>query len=209
MKILAISDQIEEHIHSPLIRERYRDVDLVIGCGDLPYAYLEYIVSLLNVPLFYVPGNHDPQCNPASPASRAEGCICLDQQVAGFRGLLLAGLGGCSLYQPGSANQYTQAGMYGRLSKILPPLLWQRLRRGHAPDIMVTHAPPRGIHDDNDPAHIGFRAFRDIIRWLRPRYFLHGHTMFYKNNLLSPVTQVGGTAVINVYPCRLIEIETA
>jgi len=39
--------------------DRFGDVELVLSCGDLPYYYLEYIVSMLNVPLLYVHGNHD------------------------------------------------------------------------------------------------------------------------------------------------------
>ena len=38
--------------------------DLVIGCGDLPFDYLEYLVSRLDVPLLYVPGNHDASLVP-------------------------------------------------------------------------------------------------------------------------------------------------
>jgi uncharacterized RDD family membrane protein YckC len=34
--------------------------DLVVSCGDLPWDDLERIVDVANVPLVYVPGNHDP-----------------------------------------------------------------------------------------------------------------------------------------------------
>ena len=36
MKILCVSDQIDPLIYSVNIKERYRDVDLVISAGDLP-----------------------------------------------------------------------------------------------------------------------------------------------------------------------------
>jgi uncharacterized protein len=51
MKILAISDVELDIIYSPLITRRFKDVDLVIGCGDLPNYYLEYVISMLNRPL--------------------------------------------------------------------------------------------------------------------------------------------------------------
>ena len=41
------------------LRRQYGDVDLLISCGDMPSVYLEFITSVLNVPLFYVRGNHD------------------------------------------------------------------------------------------------------------------------------------------------------
>jgi hypothetical protein len=50
-------------------------------------------------------------------------------------------------------------------------------------------------------------AFRDFIRIFKPRYFLHGHTLVYKSNLVPPLTQVGNTTVINVYPYRLLEVK--
>ena len=59
MKLLAVSDLVVEGIYSSRIRERFGDVDMVLSCGDLPYSYLEYIVSMLNVPCFFVHGNHD------------------------------------------------------------------------------------------------------------------------------------------------------
>ena len=47
MKILALSDVELPAVNSTRIRERFPDVDLVISCGDLPYYYLEYVLSSL------------------------------------------------------------------------------------------------------------------------------------------------------------------
>ncbi len=207
MKILAVSDVVVDRLYSAQIAEHFRDVDMILGCGDLSYEYLEFLVSALNVPLLYVPGNHDPQYDQQKPSARADGCDLLDQRVTRVKGLNLAGLGGSIRYKPVPPNQYTQAEMYLRVISLLPGLLRQRGQTGGALDIMVAHSPPRGIHDDDDPAHVGFLAFRDFIRVFKPRYFLHGHTLVYKSNLLSPVTQVGATTVINVYPYRLLEVE--
>ncbi|MEM7345845.1 MAG: metallophosphoesterase, partial [Chloroflexota bacterium] len=59
MKILCVSDKVVEHLYSAGVAQRHKDIDLIIGCGDLPYYYLEFLVSMLNKPLFYVHGNHD------------------------------------------------------------------------------------------------------------------------------------------------------
>ena len=58
MKILAISDIVVAWIYNPNIRSLLSDFDLVIGCGDLPQYYLEFLVSALDIPVFYVQGNH-------------------------------------------------------------------------------------------------------------------------------------------------------
>jgi predicted phosphodiesterase len=48
MKVLAISDIVIDWIYSPQIRTRFSDVNLAIGCGDLPQYYLEYIINALD-----------------------------------------------------------------------------------------------------------------------------------------------------------------
>jgi Icc-related predicted phosphoesterase len=207
LKILAVSDAVVDQLYSAEIAEHFRDIEMILSCGDLPYEYLEFLISMLNVPLYYVPGNHDARYNPHDCSEQAQGCDNLDKRVIRIKGLNLAGLGGSIRYKPLPPNQYTQAEMYTRLISFLPGLLQQRIRTHDPLDIMIAHSPPFGIHDDNDPAHVGFLAFRDFIRVFKPRYFLHGHTPVYKSNLLPAVTMMGTTTVINVNPFRLLEVE--
>lgn len=204
MKILAVSDQVVERLYTLASNGHFRDVHLILACGDLPYAYLEYLVTTINVPLYYVPGNHDLEYNPRSHTSHAEGCTNLDLRLARDRGLLLAGLGGSIRYKPDGNNQYSQTEAILRAGRLLPPLLWNRLR-GRSVDILISHSPPLGIHD-SDGAHAGLQALNLLIRWTRPRYLLHGHTHFYRRNLEEFTTIVGGTTVINIYPYKVIEI---
>jgi uncharacterized protein len=207
LKILAVSDMVVDRLYSANFAENFREVELILGCGDLPYEYLEFLVSALNVPLLYVPGNHDPQYDQQNQRAQANGCDRLDRGVTRVKGFNLAGLGGSIRYKPAPPNQYSQAEMYCRVLSLLPAILGQRIQTGSGLDIMIAHSPPCGIHDDDDPAHTGFKAFCDFIRICKPRYFLHGHTLVYKGNLLPPVTQMGPTTVINVYPYKLLEVE--
>ena len=70
MRILTVSDKVEPVLYGPYIRERVGQIDLILACGDLPYYYLEYIVSLLDRPLYYVHGNHDKAIlRPSEPES--------------------------------------------------------------------------------------------------------------------------------------------
>jgi len=59
MKVLCVSDQIDPLVYSSNIKERYKDIDLVISAGDLPMEYLDFIVSSLNKPVLFVFGNHN------------------------------------------------------------------------------------------------------------------------------------------------------
>ncbi len=206
MKILAVSDRIEDRLYSPLLVQRFGEVELVLGCGDLPFPYLEYIVTSLNKPLLYVPGNHDPVYDPERPESYAEGCRNIDLQVVVERDLLIAGLGGSHRYRPDGVNQYTQAEMALRAARLARQVVWQRFSSRRRLDILVAHSPPAGIHDDTDVAHQGLVGLNWLLRWLRPKYLLHGHTHFYRHNISEYISRVRSTTVINVFPYRMIEV---
>lgn len=207
MKVLAVSDQVVERIYTLTGQGYFQGVDLILGCGDLPYTYLEYLVSMLNVPMFYVPGNHDPEFDPKFSSSRAEGGTNLDLKCVRAKGLLLAGFGGSICYRPDSVNQYTQADAYWRARRLLPGLLLNRLRYRRALDILITHSPAFGIHDEETQAHRGLHAINLILRWTRPRYHFHGHTHFFRRNLEPSVTQLGPTTIMNVFPYKVIEVQ--
>ena len=207
MKILAVSDQVIDRLYSTSVKETYPNIRMVIGCGDLPYNYLEFFSSIFNVPLLYVPGNHDPAYKADKPAACVQGGVNLDGQVIHCKGLLLAGLGGSVHYPPGSPNQYSQNEMFLRVYRILPKILIGRRKHKRSLDILVTHSPPAGIHDDTDPTHRGLRAFNYLLDWAKPRFMLHGHTMFYQQNLRSHVTRYGVTDIVNVYPYRIFDVD--
>ncbi len=207
MKVLAVSDQEIERLYTLAKNGHFQGVQMILGCGDLPYPYLEYLLSVLNVPLFYVPGNHDPKYDRERPLTFAEGAFNLDLQTARFDKILLAGFGGSIRYRPDGVNQYNQAEAYQRAFSLLLRLLYQRLAYRQRLDILISHSPPFGIHDEETGAHQGLKALNFLIRWARPRYHLHGHTHFFRRNLESAVTQFERTTVMNVYPYQIIEIE--
>jgi Icc-related predicted phosphoesterase len=199
MKILALSDQVVPFIYGNEIRDHFQEVELVVSCGDLPANYLEFVLTALNVPLVYVPGNHDPD------DFHVPGGQALDGKWRSIKGLRLWGLGGSQRYKPLGRHQYTQEEMAWRMLRVYPRALIGRLLAGSGLDVMVTHSPPLGIHDGDDMAHIGFSGFRRFMRWGRPRYLLHGHKHVHRN--LDPTeTKYHGTMVLNVFPYRLLDI---
>jgi Icc-related predicted phosphoesterase len=206
-KVLAVSDQVVDRIYTLAADGHFRDVDIILGCGDLPYTYLEYLLSILNIPLYYVPGNHDPAYHPHRTLSYAEGGSNLDLKTAFAKGFLLAGLGGSIRYRPDGVNQYTQAEAFSRAYRLTLQIFFRRIRYGRKLDILITHSPPFRIHDDDSTAHKGLKALNFLIRVTRPRYLFHGHTHFYRNNLEDSVTQVGETTIMNIYPYKVIEID--
>ena len=206
VRILAISDEVEALIYSDRIRERFKHIDLVLSCGDLPTNYLEFIVSSLNVPLYGVRGNHDFGGSFAGipTGSLGPGTGDLHRQLVQSNGLLIAGLEGSMEYNRGP-HQYSETGMRLEIARLVPRLLLNKLRYGRYLDILVTHAPPRGIHDRPDPCHTGFLAFQEFLTRFRPRYHLHGHIHVYDRQTVTR-TKFADTIVQNVYGYREIQV---
>jgi Icc-related predicted phosphoesterase len=207
MRILAVSDRIVETLYSTSIGERYSNIDLLIGCGDLPFYYLDFLVSALNKPLVYVRGNHD-----ISPQYTADGRVLYDVpggldihgKVVWMKNLLIAGLEGSMRYRPKAPYMYTEREMSWTVYRLVPQLIWNMFRYGRYLDVLVTHSPPYGIHDGRDLAHRGFRVLRSFIQRFQPQYLLHGHIHVYRQDI-PRVTRFGETTIINVYPYRVIE----
>jgi len=206
VKILAVSDEVIERLYNLCSNGHFKDIELILGCGDLPYPYLENLISFLNVPLFYVPGNHDPDYNPNNQAGFVQGGSNLDRRLVRHKKFLIGGLGGSVQYRPDGTNQYTQTEAYLRAYKLLPRLYLNRARYGRALDILITHSPPFGIHDEETQAHRGLKAINWLLRIAKPRYHFHGHTHFQRRNLSQSETISGQTKIVNIFPYKVIEV---
>jgi uncharacterized protein len=213
MKILCVSDQIDPLVYSSNIKERYKDVDLVISAGDLPMEYLDFIVSSLNKPVFFVFGNHNLDeygCyhqisptpkhmyqNPDFDTKSWHGTTYIGFKSVKEGSVLIAGVSGSLMYNKG-LNQYTDAQMKRKLIAMIPSLVMNKIRYGRFLDILVTHAAPEGIHDKSDPCHRGFNSFLWFMRLFKPRFLVHGHIHLYDLQDIR-VSQFLETTVINAY----------
>ena len=198
-KVLSLSDKQIDSIYSSQVKTRFADVDLILGCGDLAYYYLEFVISMLNVPLYYVRGNHSNLVEHTSsgPKTHPHGGTDLHRRVINCHGLIIAGVEGSLRYREGPF-QYSQTEMWGHVLRIAPRLLRNRVLYGRYLDIFISHAPPWGIHDQPDLPHQGIKAFRWLLETFRPRYHFHGHIHVYRQDVQT-VTQYLSTTVINTY----------
>ena len=205
MKILCISDEVEQVLHGPSLNSYAEGVEAIISCGDLPFDYLEYVLTFLGVPLYYVLGNHDPA--PDGPEYPG-GCTPLDGRVVevgtGEERITLAGLSGSPMYS-GGPNQYTEGQMGLRAQSVSARVLGRRLLGRPKPTVFVTHSPPFGLGDRKDPAHVGFGTFLKLIDRHEPALWLHGHVHLYGPDQ-QRVTSRGATKVVNVFGHRILEI---
>ena len=117
----------------------------------------------------------------------------------------MLGLPGSMVYN-GGPNQFTETAMALRIAALVPRLILNRLLFGRSVDIILTHAPPRGIHDRDDPCHRGFKSFLWLMRKFRPRWLVHGHIHLYDLADVR-VSEYGETTVINAFGHWILETE--
>lgn len=68
VKILAVSDEVVERLYNLCTNGHFKDIEIILSCGDLPYPYLENLVTLLNIPSFMSPATMTPPTCPNSPS---------------------------------------------------------------------------------------------------------------------------------------------
>jgi Icc-related predicted phosphoesterase len=203
MRVLAVSDQVVESLYGPAVRRIAEGVGLILSCGDLPSAYLDYLVSMLDVPLLYVMGNH---AGAGGEKEFPDGGLNLDNRVVECQGLLVAGLEGSIRYNNWGTFQNTDNEMRAKIAGLSPALFLNKFRHGRFLDILVTHAPPYGIHDGQDLAHQGFKSFLWLIDHYRPDYLIHGHQHIYDRRTVTESIR-GRTLVVNAFGYKILNIK--
>lgn len=230
MKILIVSDQVDPFIYNYAIKELFCEIDCVLCAGDLPMDYIDFIVSTLNKPTYFVFGNHNLQeykyYHTDIPKTHDNICNTEEHYVgayyAGFKvitahdllwnspvkskptPLLIAGISGSRDYNHGLC-QYTEKQMKMKLLKMIPKLLYNKLKYGRYLDIFLTHATPRHIHDHEDNCHKGFKCFNKFIKKYKPTYMVHGHIHLYDQS--EPrISVYENTIVVNAYGHYVIDL---
>jgi calcineurin-like phosphoesterase family protein len=215
VRVLAVSDEVDEGLLADA--SRVWSAQLVVACGDLPAGYLGALMDKLDVPLVFVPGNHDPDQSgyrtsragltpraglPARPPWPA-GALNADGRAVDAAGLRIAGLGGCLRYGDGP-NQYTERQQARRARALRRRARWHWLRDRRPVDVLLTHAPPRGVGDGDDPPHRGFACYHALTAALAPGVLLHGHVHPY--GAVPAKARLGRTVVRNVTGWHLFEL---
>ncbi|HVV10708.1 metallophosphoesterase family protein [Amycolatopsis sp.] len=213
MRALVVADEVDERLWSCGAGDLA--VDLVLGAGDLPFDYLEFLADAVNRPAVFVPGNHDPDLGGRSHGGlffRAgfpqrwpgpAGWVNADGRVVDVAGVRVAGLGGSVRYNTGP-NQWTQAQQARRARRLVRAANHERRKDGRGVDILLTHAPPRGLGDREDPPHHGFECLQWTVARLRPKWLLHGHIHPYGEPM--PERRLGETRVRNVVGRHLLDL---
>jgi Icc-related predicted phosphoesterase len=231
VRVLAVADVEDRALYEHFNPERWKDsgIELILSCGDLRPAFLDFLVSSFNVPCFYVRGNHDTTYDRNQPA----GCVNLDERLERYRGLRILGLEGSRWYNGGPA-QYHEGEMRWRA-------FWASwtIRQARGVDVIIAHSAPRFCPlpekrcrciapqrdeapvplsspcrvdperrnwDMADLPHRGSGALRGLIEKHQPPYFLHGHTHLGYGTRPREL-RLGRTRVVDAYGYVVLDIE--
>jgi len=192
-KILIISDtEILGQYPMDKLKKMFFDVDFIISAGDLGNDYLDYLFTTLNKDIIYVNGNHVYK-----KGHDISFCKNIDGKVLKYKGLKIFGLGGSKKYSY-QENQYSEFEMTQRIILNLGYLFLGKL------DIMVTHTPPRRVNDREDFTHQGFEVFHKILKYFKPKLWIHGH-IHLVSHMDTQETTIGNTRIVNAYGYKIIE----
>jgi len=189
MRILALADKADEQLWEHLDRRLLEGVDLVISCGDLSAEYLMFLTCFTKAPILYVHGNHDERYEKKPP----EGCECIEDRIYVHEGVRILGLGGSYRYRNGKW-MFTEKEMRRRVGR-----LWFQLWKHKGVDIIVTHAPARGLGDEEHVSHRGFEVFLRLMEKYQPKLLIHGHMHKEYSPRFQRERSYGQTRVINAY----------
>lgn len=232
MKVLCVSDYVDPLIYNQNAKELFPDIDLILCAGDLPMDYIDFIVTVFNKPTYFVFGNHnlkdlryyhkDERTMPFqdygndTTSSHFHGATYLgfqhytdnrlmvnDPVTGKQRPLLLAGVSGSLKYNQGPC-QYSDFQMKLKLLKLVPTLIYNKIKYGTYLDIFMTHASPRHIHDHEDPCHKGFECFNWFLQKYKPKVMIHGHIHLYDMRE-ERVGKYYDTTIINAYAHHVFE----
>lgn len=226
MKILSVADTPAETLCERFDPERWEkeNIDLIVGCGDLPDEYLAFLADVFRVPLLYVRGNHDEH-RFAEPIGEN-----VDGKIVTIGGVRLLGLEGSPWYN-GRPLQYSERSMAWKLLCLEP-----KIRLAGGVDVVIAHAAPQfcpsayqlcpkpvGVgrpcphvkqpmasephicQDASDYPHRGFESFRTFILRHQPRFFLHGHR-HQTYGLGKRELRIGETRVVDAHGHVVLDV---
>jgi Icc-related predicted phosphoesterase len=197
MKILLIADQESRYIWDFFDPKRFENIDVILSAGDLKASYMEFINTVIRKPLYYIHGNHDHHYLDTPPM----GCINIEDNLIVVDGVRILGLGGSMRYKKGPM-QYSEKEMVARVRR-----LRRKIDKHQGFDILLTHAPAKGIGDGDDLCHQGFMVFNQLIDTYKPSYFLHGHQHLNYNLNAKRIHQYDLTTIINGYDYYIFDFK--
>lgn len=197
LRTLIVADEESKYIWDYFDRSKFRGIDLIISCGDLKPAYLSFLTTMIAAPLFYVHGNHDARMLDTPP----EGCDNLEAKMQVIQGVRFIGFGGANSRSP-KPFHYTERDVNHQITRRM-----QEISFHGGFDVLVSHAPARGLGDGDDQFHKGFSAYRTLLDLYKPAYHFHGHQHLNYGGAGRQSLSYGDTIIYNGFGYSILELK--
>ena len=196
LKALVVADEESRYIWDYFDRQVFKGVDVIIACGDLKASYLSFLTTMVSAPLFYVHGNHDGRFLQHPP----EGCDNLEERMQVIKGIRFIGFGGALASSP-KPFHYSDRDAFRQVARRLP-----EISHHGGFDVLVTHAPARGLGDIEGAFHRGFRAYRSLLDMFGPKYYFHGHVHSNYSADTARSQRYRDTQIYNAFGYKLLDL---
>lgn len=197
MKILAFSDLHGRIKDLERLKEKSKEVDLVLCAGDITVMEdnISMIVSELaqfHKPVLLIHGNHEDEYGLQELASVHDNIIFLHKVAYHINDYVFLGFGG-----GGFSREDPEF-------KDIADNFFKKEAEGKRRIVLMTHAPPHATKlDDLDGSHRGNKDMRKFIDEVKPHIVICGH--FHEN--AGKTQKIGRTILINPgYNGAVIEI---
>jgi hypothetical protein len=202
IRLLAVSDVIDPALEHAINRETIGRIDAVIGCGDLEPDYLGFLADAFHVPVAYVRGNHDRGGHWSETLRDAPHHLSSGRLIE-VGGIMVAPFEWPGLRPDRALRDERQAWL--DVLRAEGSLFLRRLQGRAAPVLVVSHAPPRGVGDDDvDPYHLGYAGYRWLLERISPPLWLHGHVT--PASVPDWRASLGSSVVVNVTGSVVVEL---
>src|SRR3989344_6875244 len=187
MKILAFTDVHASEKAMEHLREKSRDADILVCCGDLTTFgrelsfYLEQLDSF-GKEVLIVHGNHEDSDEVEALCANLPNLTFIHERVIKRNGITFIGFGG-----GGFSEHEIDFGIFAS----------EHEDELQFPIIFVTHAPPRDCRLDCLPiGNVGVYEYREFIDTFHPVFSVFGHL----HEFAGEEDRIGETAIINPGP---------
>ncbi len=189
MKILAFNDIHTDLAAARRLVETSASVDVVVGAGDYSACHegLEETIAALSKigkPTVLVPGNNETDRELRKACRGWRSCHVLHGEGVTIDGIRFFGAGGACETPWGWSFDLTEAEFTRAFAAC------------SAADVLVTHAPPRGIMDRRGSMHVGSASVLDAIDRIAPRLHACGHA----HEFFGEEFTCGAVRVVNAGP---------
>lgn len=199
MKVIAITDIHSSAKNTKELISVINNIDAIIVAGDIshfgPFGMVKYILSLLastGAPVFFVPGNCDPQKSLHWEDSLKH-IFNLHGKHHKIQGFFLAGVGGSVISPFNTFIEYTEDEYLELLNKATKGL------NDFSKLILIVHNPPYNTKLDmvHGNTHVGSSSVREFIEVKQPLLIITGHIHESRG-----IDQIGRTVMVNPGPLK-------